>query len=195
MRHNETHRYVEKMSNEQIAKDLGISRNTVSARMKDLIALRYVIKEGRYYLVPKTDYYTLIPVQTLDFLLNYIENREKIIKLYIVLYDYFILNKPFTMQDLHEKLGYNLVNGKPNSRNSAQIRTCLMILSEAGLIDYEISEGRNAKGAATSAYKITMIRSNIDDKYKMAYKMLKEAGEVQPSYEAIVRFYEEMANT
>lgn len=68
----ETHRYVEKMSNLQIAADLKLNKNTVGTRMKDLKSRGYVIQEGKYYLVPKPDYYTLIPKDTLDFLLYYL---------------------------------------------------------------------------------------------------------------------------
>ena len=81
----ETHRYVEKMSNIKIAEALGISRNTVGTRMKDLKSRGYVIQEGKYYLVPKPDYYTLIPKDTLDFLLYYLGEQDKSIKLYIIM--------------------------------------------------------------------------------------------------------------
>jgi biotin operon repressor len=136
---SETHRYVEKMSNQQIAEALGLSRNTVGTRMKDLINRGYVIKEGKYYLVPKTDYYTLLPKDTLDFLLYYMGEKEKLIKLYIVLYDYWIKRKTFSIADLHYELGYKLDSkGKPYSRNSNYIRELLLILSGAELVDYTI---------------------------------------------------------
>ena len=51
------------------------------------------------------------------------------------------------MLDLHRELGYKLVDNKPASKNSAHIRTLLMLLSEAGLVKYKIVEGRNEKGA------------------------------------------------
>lgn len=106
------------MTNQTIAADLNISRNTVGARMKDLKNLGYVRQEGEWYLVPKKDYYTLISEETLDFLLNYIEGKDKLIKLYVVLYDYFIAERSFSMIDLHRELGYKLIGGKPDSKNS-----------------------------------------------------------------------------
>lgn len=167
---SEHHRYLEKISNIKIAEDLGINRNTVGTRMKELIQLGYVTVEGKYYLVPKTDYYSLIPVDTLDFLLNYIEGKEKLIKLYVVLFDYFNLHKSFTMVDLHRELGYKIGSGnKPDSHNSKHIRTLLMLLSEAGLVKYTIAEGRNTKGAPIDKYTITLVRSQIDEKYKTSY--------------------------
>lgn len=188
----DNHRYVEKMSNEQIAKDLGLNRNTVGKRMKDLIQMQYVIKEGRYYKVPKTDYYRLIPHQTLDFLLNYIENKERIIKLYVVLYDFFVSERTFTMQDLHEALGYSLTKaGKPDSNNTKHINTCLMLLSESGLIVYEMNKGRNSKGAPIVLYNVVKVRSNICDKYMKAYKIMKEEKRENINYDAITKFYEE----
>lgn len=190
---SETHRYVEKMTNQKIADDLGMSRNTVGTRLKDLITLGYVkiSKDKKYYLVPKQDYYTLIPEETLDFLLNYVENKEKIIKLYILLYDFFIIHKSFTMIELHAALGYSLKNGKPQTRNSQHIRTLLMILSEAGLVKYNISEGRNSKGAPVDVYTITMMRSHIDEKYRDSYRRLKKDGEVTDYWSEKQNFYNE----
>ena len=189
---DETHRYVERMSNEQIAKDLGLNRNTVGKRLKDLITFGYVIKQGKYYKVPKTDYFRLIPQQTLDFLLNYIENKDRIIKLYIVLYDYYITHKTFSMQDLHEALGYSLTKAKkPDSNNTKHIQTCLMLLSESGLVDYQIKQGRNAKGAPIALYNILLMRSDICDKYKEAYKIMKAEHIENINYDAITNFYKE----
>lgn len=135
--------------------------------------------EGKYYLVPKTDYYSLIPETTLNFLLHYVKGGEKIIKLFIVLFDYFNLEKTFSMIDLHYELGYNLSkDGKPISKNSIQIRTMMMILSEAGLVKYTIKEGRNQKGAPIDLYYITCIRSNVSDEYCKSYERLKKSGEI-----------------
>ena len=186
----ETHRYVEKMTNQKIAEDLGLSRNTVGKRLKDLIDFGYVTVDGKYYLVPKTDYYTLIPEETLDFLLNYIENKDKIIKLYIILYEYFNNGTTFSMIDLHKELGYNLSkDGKPISNNSKHIRTLLMILSEAGLIKYKIYEGRNDKGAPIDRYKIIMMRSKIDDMYRDSYLRLKAGEEPTEYWNQVQNFY------
>ena len=186
----ETHRYVEKMTQQKIADDLGISRNTVSARLKDLIKYGYVKPDGRFYLVPKTDYYALIPEMTLHFLLNYVRGGEKLIKLYIILFDYFNLEKPFTMLDLHRELGYSLSkDGKPISKNSAYIRTLLMILCGAGLVKYKISEGRNSKGAAVDMYEIISMRSNIDEAYCKSYQRLVNNGEISFDEKEIEKFY------
>ena len=53
-----------------------------------------------------------------------------------------------------------------------------MILSEAGLVKYNITEGRNSKGAPVDVYTIIMMRSHIDEKYRDSYRRLKENGEV-----------------
>ena len=187
---SENHRYLEKIPNKKIAEDLGISRNTVGKRMQDLISLNYIIKEGKYYLVPKTDYYTLIQPETLDFLLNYLEYKKEIIKLYIILLDYFNLKKTFTMVDLHIALGYSLQDGKPSSVNSKYIRTLLMLLSEAGLIKYEIREGRNSKGAPCDQYCLLLVRSKIDDKYIDSYQRLKKSGEITEHWEKVNNFFD-----
>lgn len=188
----ETHRYVEKMTNIQIANDLGITRATVGARMKDLKMRGFVIEEGRYYLVPKTDYYELIPVDTLDFLLNYFGKEDKLIKLYIVLHDYYNKiskskkPKTFTMTDLHIELGYQLDNGAPRSKNSAHIRKLLGLLEAAGLTKITIMEGRNKKGALIDVYSIDFINSNVTEKYKESYKRLIETGEITPEWEEMI---------
>lgn len=177
---SETHRYVEKMTQQKIADDLGISRNTVGTRLKDLIKFGYVVPDGKYYKVPKTDYYALIPEMTLHFLLNYVKGGEKLIKLYIVLFDYFNLRKTFSMSDLHKELGYaTSKDGKPISKNSIYIRTLLMILSEAGLVTYEIKEGRNDKGAPIDKYNILSMKSNVDEKYCKSYERLIKNGEIE----------------
>ena len=49
------------LEKQKIADDLGISRGTVCSRLKDLKSFGYIEEQGKYYLVPKGDYYTLIP--------------------------------------------------------------------------------------------------------------------------------------
>lgn len=174
------------MSNLQIAAELHLNKNTVGTRMKDLKSRGYVIQEGKYYLVPKPDYYTLIPKDTLDFLLYYLGDKDKIIKLYIVMWDYWVRQQTFTMIDLHRELGYTLKNGKPQSRNSTQIRELLTLLRGASLIDYEIVSGRNDKGAPIDVYKIKWVRSNLPEMFKESYKRLVETGEITPEWEQII---------
>ena len=181
----ETHRYVEKMSNIEIAEALNISRNTVGTRMKDLKNRGYISQEGKYYLVPKPDYYTLIPKDTLDFLLYYFSGHEKLIKLYVIMWDYWICQKTFLMIDLHKALGYSLKDGKPQSRNSAHIRELLTLLRGASLIDFEIVSGRNEKGAPVDLYKIKWVRSELPNMFKESYKRLVETGEITPEWERI----------
>ena len=162
----ETYRYVEKMTQQKIANDLGINRNTVSTRLKDLVKYGYIIPDGKYYRIPKTDHYTLIPEMVLHFLLNHVKGDEKLIKLYIVLFDYFNTEKSFSIVDLHKELGYALSkDGKPISKNSDYIRTLLTILSEAGLVKYDIRGGRNEKGAFIDIYTILSMYSNINEEY------------------------------
>lgn len=167
---SETHRYVEKMTNIEIAEKLGISRNTVGKRINDLKAKGYIIQEGKYYKVPKIDYYTLIPKSTLDFLLHYITPQDKIIKLYVMLWDFWVCKKTFSIVDLHTVLGYKLdKNGKPYSKNSAHIRELLLILQGASLVNYTIIHGRNTKGAPIEMYRINWVRSQIPDMFKQSY--------------------------
>lgn len=182
----ETHRYVEKMSNIAISDALGISRNTVGVRIKDLKSRGYIIQEGKYYLVPKPDFYALIPKETLDFLLYYFSGRDKLIKLYVILWDYWICHKTFMMSDLHRELGYKMTDGKPQSRNSAHIRELLALLQGAHLIDFTIVEGRNDKGAPIDLYKIKNVRSNLPDFYKDSYRRLIETGEITPEWEKML---------
>ena len=146
-----------------------MNRNTVGKYLNEFINRGYVIKEGRYYLVPKTDYYTLIPTDTLKFLLNYVTCTDKIIKLYIALFDLYNQRRSFTMLDLHRILGYNCPNNKPHSKNTAHIRECMMILSEAGLIKYSICDGRNDKGAIIDIYEVTAMRSHVSEMYMKSY--------------------------
>lgn len=182
----ETHRYVEKMSNLKIATDLHLNKNTVGTRMKDLKARGYVIQEGKYYLVPKPDYFTLIPKDTLDFLLYYLGKQDKIIKLYIVMWDYWVRRKNFTMFDLHKELGYTLKDNKPQSKNSTHIRELLTLLRGASLVDYEITSGRNDKGAPIDLYRIKWVRSNLPEMFKESYQRSIETGEITPEWEEII---------
>lgn len=182
----ETHRYVEKMSNMQLAEALKISRNTVGTRIKDLKSRGYIIQEGKYYLVPKPDYYTLIPKDTLDFLLYYMGEQDKIIKLYVVMWDFWVCQKTFSMIDLHQALGYTIKDGKPQSRNSAHIRELLILLRGASLVEYDIVTGRNDKGAPIDLYKIKWVRSQLPDMFKESYKTLVETGEITPEWEQII---------
>lgn len=182
----ESHRYVEKMTNIQIAETLHLNNHTVGTRMNDLKKRGYVIQEGRYYLVPKPDYYTLIPKDTLDFLLYYMGEQDKIIKLYVVMWDKWVCNETFSMIDLHRELGYSLKNNKPISKNSAHIRELLTLLRGASLIDYTIVEGRNYHGAPIDLYKINWVRSQLPDMFKESYQRLVETGEITPEWEKII---------
>jgi DNA-binding Lrp family transcriptional regulator len=166
---------------------LKLTENTVGKRIKDLKERGYIVQEGKYYLVPKTDYYTLLPKDTLDFLLCYLQDKDKLIKLYVVLYDYWNKRKSFTISELHMELGYKMdKNGKPQSRNSAYIRELLIILKGAELIDYEIKSGRNDKGAPIDIYHINFVRSNLPDFYRESYKRLVESGEITPEWEKLI---------
>jgi hypothetical protein len=103
-----------------------------------------------------------LPKDTLDFLLYYIGDKDKLIKLYVVLFDYWNKRKSFIMSDLHKELGYKLdKNGAPYTKNSNYIRELLLILSGAELVDYKIVSGRNDKGAPIDIYIINLVRSNL----------------------------------
>ena len=96
------------MTDIQIAEALHLNNHTVGTRINDLKNREYIIQERKYYLVPKPDYYTLIPQNTLNFLLCYMGDQDKIIKLYVVMWDKWVCNRAFTISDLHRDLGYSL---------------------------------------------------------------------------------------
>lgn len=176
------------LSISKISTDLNISRNTASKYMKDLLSSNYLIKDINGYKVTNSNYFNLISKDILKELIKL--NKDKIIKLYIILYEYFNNGTTFSMIDLHKELGYNLSkDGKPISNNSKHIRTLLMILGEAGLVKYKIYEGRNDKGAPIDRYKIIMMRSKIDDMYRDSYLRLKAGEEPSEYWNQVQNFY------
>lgn len=184
----EKHRYVKRMTNQEIAKDLGISRNTVGPKITQLIDLGFIQKTKEYYLVPKPDYFELIRVDTLDFLLHYFGAQDKIINLYILMWEYWNAKKSFLISELHKPLGYKLTkDGKPQSRNSAHIRMLLALLKACGLIDFKIVPGRNKQGAAVDKYKVTFISTKPNKEYLESYQRLKNTGEVTAEKENVLK--------
>ncbi len=96
------------MTNKQIADAIGMCRQTVGKKMKELKAYGYVIEDGQYFKLPKRDYYALIPQEILKFLSFYVVDGDDTIKLFIILWNYYLCNKTFSMIDLHKRLGYSM---------------------------------------------------------------------------------------
>ena len=111
------------------------SPKTYRAHMKYLIDTGYVIEEKDMYILPNIeDIYLLLPLDTLQFILDVV--TESVIKIYIYLGQRYKFKKDyvFTQEEIAQHLGVKL-DGKPET--SRKIKNGLIALQNHGLIEYE----------------------------------------------------------
>lgn len=111
------------------------SPKTYRAHMKYLIDTGYVIEEKNRYILPNIeDIYLLLPLDTLQFILDVV--TESVIKIYIYLGQRYKFKKDyvFTQEEIAQHLGVKL-DGKPETRR--KIKNGLIALQNHGLIEYE----------------------------------------------------------
>ena len=111
------------------------SPKTYRAHMKYLIDTGYVIEEKDRYILPNIeDIYLLLPLDTLQFILDVV--TESVIKIYIYLGQRYKFKKDyvFTQEEIAQHLGVKL-DGKPETRR--KIKNGLIALQNHGLIEYE----------------------------------------------------------
>lgn len=134
-------RFVEKsfINFSQLAKTLGISRQTCSNKFKNLIELGLIYEEeGRYYLqILPADIAALIPQTTLKLLVDVF--NEHAISVYIYLLLKYIKNdqKSFTFT-LKEVKNYIGICSSTRS-NDEKITNILFVLQKIGLIKYGLT--------------------------------------------------------
>ena len=111
------------------------SPKTYRAHMKYLIDTGYVIEEKDRYILPNIeDIYLLLPLDTLQFILDVV--TESVIKIYIYLGQRYKFKKDyvFTQEEIAQHLGV-MLDGKPETRR--QIKNGLIALQNHGLFEYE----------------------------------------------------------
>ena len=111
------------------------SPKTYRAHMKYLIDTGYVIEEKDRYILPNIeDIYLLLPLDTLQFILDVV--TESVIKIYIYLGQRYKFKKDyvFAQEEIAQHLGVKL-DGKPETRR--KIKNGLIALQNHGLIEYE----------------------------------------------------------
>lgn len=111
------------------------SPKTYRAHMKYLIDTGYVVEEKDRYILPNIeDIYLLLPLDTLQFILDVV--TESVIKIYIYLGQRYKFKKDyvFTQEEIAQHLGVRL-DGKPETRR--KIKNGLIALQNHGLIEYE----------------------------------------------------------
>lgn len=119
----------------EICKKIGIkSPKTYRTHLKYLIDQGYIIdNETEYYLPKKEDIYLLIPLETLQFLLDTL--NEQVIKIYVYLGQRYKFkpNYTFTLKEIAQHIGLKIEH---NPRAYEIINNCLTCLKNNGLIDY-----------------------------------------------------------
>lgn len=142
----------EKVKFTKIAKDLDLTRQTVSVKFKKLIDLGLVEQIDNGYTLKtleKTDAFLLSP-ELLRILVNTL--RQKAISVYIYLLNRFYANKEqpyeFNLDKIKEYVGM-AINTKGNNYIITDI---LDILSRLKLISYELTTKRETNGTITSHY-------------------------------------------
>ena len=137
----ETRVYFDKIPSQvKICEAISIgSPKTYRKRLNYLIEQGYLTKKEDYYVLNnKEEFYLLIPLDTLNFLLDVF--KEYIIKIYVYLGQQFFWKKSqgyscyeFTSQEVAEHIG---LKTKGNSRTYEVIRNALDALDGLGLIRY-----------------------------------------------------------
>lgn len=146
----ETRVYFDKMPSQKIiCEKINIkSAKTLRSRLEYLIEKGYLIKTSSYYILDnKEDIFLMIPLSTLQFLMDVV--KDHIIKIYIYLgqkykyASYMGVQYIFTLQELADHIGLK-TNG--NGRTYEVIRNALSALSDFGLIKYvEFFDGCSSK--------------------------------------------------
>lgn len=146
----ETRVYFDSMPSQKIiCEKINIkSAKTLRSRLEYLIEKGYLIKTSSYYILDnKEDIFLMIPLSTLQFLMDVV--KDHIIKIYIYLGQkykyacYMGTQYVFTLQELADHIGLK-TNG--NGRTYEVIRNALSALSDFGLIKYvEYYDGCSSK--------------------------------------------------
>lgn len=130
----ESHRYIPKkiIKKSKWAKALGISRPTLDKRIGKLLEKEYLIDKEEYYILPnKGEYYFLVPVETLNYLIN--TANHNVIKIYChlgLLYKFYGDKAYYTQSKLLEVIGYD----KTDKNNHKTIKHILTSLKLNGLL-------------------------------------------------------------
>ena len=130
----ENHRYIPKkiIKKSKWAKALGISRPTLDKRIGKLLEKEYLIDKEDYYILPnKGEYYFLVPVETLNYLIN--TANHNVIKIYChlgLLYKFYGDKAYYTQSRLLEVIGYD----KTDKNNHKTIKHILTSLKLNGLL-------------------------------------------------------------
>ncbi len=135
----------------EMCKKLGIkSPKTLRKQLEYMKEQSYIIpgeKDIAYYLPEIEDVYSLLPLETVNYLVD--SCKPHVIKLYIYLGQRYMLGlklgKPyeFTLKQLGDHLGLSLQN---HSKNYEVINNALWLLQNSGLIDYyEYFDGQASK--------------------------------------------------
>ena len=130
----ENHRYIPKkiIKKSKWAKALGISRPTLDKRIGKLLEKEYLIDKEEYYILPnKGEYYFLVPVETLNYLIN--TANHNVIKIYChlgLLYKFYGNKAYYTQSKLLEVIGYD----KTDKNNHKTIKHILTSLKLNGLL-------------------------------------------------------------
>ena len=130
----ENHRYIPKkiIKKSKWAKALGISRPTLDKRIGKLLEKEYLIDKEDYYILPnKGEYYFLVPVETLNYLIN--TANHNVIKIYChlgLLYKFYGDKAYYTQSKQLEVIGYD----KTDKNNHKTIKHILTSLKLNGLL-------------------------------------------------------------
>lgn len=130
----ENHRYIPKkiIKKSKWAKALGVSRPTLDKRIGKLLEKEYLIDKEEYYILPnKGEYYFLVPVETLNYLIN--TANHNVIKIYChlgLLYKFYGDKAYYTQSKLLEVIGYD----KTDKNNHKTIKHILTSLKLNGLL-------------------------------------------------------------
>lgn len=154
--------YIPKMvaSANKISRLINLSRPTITAKLKGMIAAGTIIETADYYKiqVPKTDYF-IINQQTLDFMLS--TCREDVIQVYAIIGARWKMHKDLnqdacyvSLRGIAEQLGLTITG--PNVKKISRILTALNFF---GLVDWTETEYNE-----NTVIKITVFNATLEEK-------------------------------
>lgn len=142
-----------------VARDLSLSRQTVSNKLKQMIELKLIEElDDRYIIItlPK-EIAELLPFETMRILTNTV--KENVISVFIYLLIRYRAEKkefPFTLRQVKVFIGL----GESRS-NDYIITDILLVLERLGLLQYELRTERQVDGSFRSTYYVTGMTNKI----------------------------------
>lgn len=140
-----------------------VSKATANRHFKKLMDYGYVKKEKDYYeILNPEDSFLMIPLDTINFLLDNLRPHVFKTFIYLVQRNKFKENYEFTLQELAEHTGLSTTN---RQSTNATLKNALLALNKLNLVYCKELIKKNREGNPIHYYQIAEINMYIDKNY------------------------------